>query len=103
MQRADAYERQFAGAGAGAGGPLKSPPLRPGQLQGPHSASPMSRGSSFNSGLFDNLAVTDEVHEFGADRDRDRDRDHDGTNSLALSDSYSDNIYLTSPSSAPRS
>jgi hypothetical protein len=97
MQRADAYERQFSAAGAG--GPLKSPPLRPGQLMGPHSASPMSRGSSFNSGLFDNLAVTDEVHEFGADRDR----DHDGTNSLALSDSYSDNIYLTSPSSAPRS
>lgn len=100
MLRADAYERQFSGAG----GPLKSPPpSRPGLglSQGPHSASPMSRGSSFNSGLFDNLAVTDEVHEFGADRDR----DHDGTNSLALSDSgggYSDNAFLASPLTQPR-
>ena len=98
MQRADAYEKRYSGLEN-----FKSPMTGTkgaqgqGQGQGPGwSASPMSRGSTITSGLFDNLAGTDGVQEFGHDRDR----DHDGNSSLLLSDSgggYSDSVYLLSP------
>ena len=58
-------------------------------------ASPMSRGSSVNSGLFDNLHTAEDVLDSSQ-------RDHDGTNSLGLSDSgmYEDSVYLPSQDSS---
>lgn len=105
MQRADAYEKRYSGLenfispvagsrGAQAQGQGQGPGQGQGQGQGPGwNASPMSRGSTVTSGLFDNLAGADGIQEFGHDRDR----DHDGNSSLLLSDSgggYSDSVYL---------
>ena len=94
MQRADALEKQYSNSRDPKDPhnyPLKDPQKTPQGSRGhPPLASPMSRGSSVNSGLFDNLGG-DEVHDFA-------ERDHDG-HSLALSDSgggYDDSVYLPS-------
>ena len=97
--RADAYEKQFSRMDSNS---RNLPPSRAGRegsmgigsgsAASPlYIASPMSRGSSVNSGVFDNLVTSDGVQDFGPETD--------GNNSLGLSDSevgFSDNIYLPS-------